>query len=124
MFNKEDYIAHRREKDGEIHWLSQHLEAVSMITGQLASKIKMKEQGELIGLLHDIGKSSKKFQDYIGSAVGLINPDEDDYVDAAGLRGKVDHSSAGAQFVYKELTNSRKEAALKSPLSPCGRGIG
>ena len=38
--------------------------------------------------LHDIGKASQGVQDYIKSAVGLINPDEDDYVDAAWKKGK------------------------------------
>src|SRR3990172_7676072 len=98
MFHNADYIAHRREKDGEIHWLSHHLETVSKITGEFSSKIGLKEQGELLGLLHDIGKASQEFQKYIKSAVGLINPDEDDYIDATVKKGKVDHSTAGAQL--------------------------
>lgn len=110
MFCNSDYIAHRREKDCEVHWLSHHLEEVSKITGKFASKIGLKDQGELIGLLHDIGKASQEFQQYIKSAVGLINSDEDDYVDAAGLKGKVDHSSAGAQFIYREIAHNGKES--------------
>lgn len=110
MFCNSDYIAHRREKDCEVHWLSHHLEEVSKITGKFASKIGLKDQGELIGLLHDIGKASQEFQQYIKSAVGLINSDEDDYVDAAGLKGKIDHSSAGAQFIYREISHNGKEA--------------
>jgi CRISPR-associated endonuclease/helicase Cas3 len=110
MFKNADYIAHRREKDGEIHWLSHHLEEVSRLTGEFASKVELKEQGELIGLLHDIGKASHEFEQYIKSAIGLINPDEDDYVDAAGLKGKVDHSTAGAQLVNRELFSKGKEA--------------
>ena len=109
MFRNSEYIAHRRGKDGEIQNLVVHLEEVSKITGEFASKVGLKEQGELIGLLHDIGKASQKFEQYIKSAVGLINPDEDDYVDAAGLKGKVDHSTAGAQLVYRELSLKGKE---------------
>jgi len=110
MFLKnKDYIAHRREKDGEKHWLSQHLEEVSKKTGELASKIGLKDQGELIGLLHDIGKVSQEFQQYIKSAVGLINSGEDDYVDVAGKKGKVDHSTAGAQLICQELSQNEKE---------------
>ncbi|HAJ57044.1 MAG TPA: CRISPR-associated helicase/endonuclease Cas3 [Candidatus Omnitrophica bacterium] len=103
MFKGTDYIAHRREKDGEIHGLSYHLEAVSKKTGEFASKVGLKEQGEIIGLLHDIGKASHEFKQYIKSAVGLIKPDEDDYVDVAGLKGKVDHSTAGAQVIYRNI---------------------
>lgn len=110
MFLNADYIAHRREKDGEIHWLSQHLAEVSKKTGEFASKIGLKEQGEIIGLLHDIGKASHEFEQYIKSAVDLINPDEDDYVNAAGLKGKVDHSTAGAQLIYRNLAEKGTEA--------------
>src|SRR3990170_2905777 len=110
MFHNANYIAHRREKDGEIQSLTDHLKKVSKKTGDFASKIGLKDQGELIGLLHDIGKASQEFEQYIKSAVGLINPDEDDYVDAAGLKGKVDHSTAGAQFIYRSLADKGTEA--------------
>jgi CRISPR-associated endonuclease/helicase Cas3 len=110
MFREGDYIAHQREKDGEIQSLADHLEEVSKRTGEFASKIGLKEQGELLGLLHDIGKASQEFEQYIKSSVGLINPDEDDYVDVAGLKGKVDHSTAGAQLVYRTLAQNGDEA--------------
>ena len=61
-------------------------------------------QGELLGLLHDLGKYSTAFQSYIQSATGLLNQDEDEeFVDAAGLKGKIDHSTSGAQWVWQEL---------------------
>src|SRR4030043_2187909 len=110
MFRNTDYIAHSREKDGEIQSLVNHLEEVSKKTGEFASKVGLKEQGEIIGLLHDLGKASQEFVQYIKSAVGLINPDEDDYVDAAGLKGKVDHSTAGAQLVYRKLAPNGNDA--------------
>src|SRR4030067_2761103 len=112
MFLNADYIAHRREKDGEIQSLVDHLEEVSKKTGEFTSKIGLKEQGELLGLLHDIGKASQEFEQYIKSSVGLINSDEDDYVDAAGLKGKVDHSTAGAQLVYRTLAQNGNEAGF------------
>jgi len=56
-----------------------------------------------MGLLHDAGKYSKTFQDYIGSAVGQINPDAEEYVDAKGLKGKIDHSTSGAQYIWRML---------------------
>ncbi|MFH1824165.1 MAG: CRISPR-associated helicase Cas3' [Candidatus Firestonebacteria bacterium] len=105
MSKHEIYIAHRREKDGKIQDLLSHLKNVSKQAGIFASKIGLKKQGELIGLLHDLGKVSKKFSDYIKSAVGLIAPDEDDYVDSVGKKGRVDHSSAGAQLIFNKLFN-------------------
>lgn len=110
MFRNADYIAHCREKDGEIQTLVNHLQGVSKKTGEFTSKIGLKEQGELLGLLHDIGKASQEFEQYIKSSVGLINSDEDDYVDAAGLKGKVDHSTAGAQFVHRTLAQDGNDA--------------
>lgn len=98
------YIAHQRKADGAVQSLEAHLLGVSEIAKLLAAKIGLGRQGEVIGLLHDLGKYSKEFQDYIQSAVGLINPDEDDFVDARGLKGKVDHSTAGAQLVWEELS--------------------
>jgi len=120
MFRNSKYVAHHREKDGEIQDLAIHLEEVSRKTGEFASKIGMKEQGELIGLLHDIGKASQEFEKYIKSAVGLINPDEDDYVDAAGKKGKVDHSTAGAQLIYRNLVDKGPEGLFAAQvLSLC-----
>ncbi len=97
-------IAHWRSSDKHPHHLRDHLKDVGALSAAFASKLKLDEAGELIGLLHDLGKYSKEFQDYIRSALGLKNPDEDDYVDVAARRGKVDHSSAGAQFVWRALS--------------------
>jgi CRISPR-associated endonuclease/helicase Cas3 len=96
-------LAHWRASDQTAQDLDVHLTNVGYFSGVFASKIQLGSAGELIGLLHDIGKYSQEFQAYIKSAEGLINPDEDDYVDAEQKKGKVDHSSAGAQFVWKIL---------------------
>jgi len=98
------YVAHQRKVDGAVQSLECHLLGVADIAKSFAAKIGLKEHGELIGLLHDLGKYSNEFQVYLQSAVGLINPDEDDYVDARGLKGKVDHSTAGAQLVWEDLS--------------------
>ncbi len=102
--NTFSYIAHRRKQDGAVQSLEEHLLGVAEIAKSFATKIGLEEQGELIGLLHDLGKYSKQFQTYLQSSIGMIDPDEDDFVDARGLRGKVDHSTAGAQFVWEELS--------------------
>jgi len=99
-----NYIAHQRKIDGAVQSLEEHLLGVAHLAKSFAAKIGLKEQGEIAGLLHDLGKYSKEFQTYLRSAVRLINPDEDDFVDAQGLKGKVDHSTAGAQLVWEELS--------------------
>ncbi len=120
MFRNSDYMAHRREIDGGIQSLSKHLKEVSEQAGKFALKIGLKEHGEMIGLLHDIGKASHEFEQYIKSAVGLINPDEDDYVDAEGLKGKIDHSTAGAQLIYRNIAGKgAEELFVAQVLSLC-----
>ena len=75
-------------------------------------KVDLGMQGEVIGLLHDLGKYSDEFQAYLQSAVGLINPDEDEFVDAKGLKGKVDHSTAGAQLIWRELSRQSRTGGI------------
>ena len=99
------YIAHQRKTDGTKQSLERHLLEVAELSKTFASKIGLTEPGELIGLVHDLGKYNKEFQDYLKSAVGLLNQDEDeDFVDAQRLKGKIDHSTAGAQLVWAEIT--------------------
>ncbi len=98
------YIAHQRKSDRAEQSLEAHLLGVSIIAKNLATKIGLQSHGELIGLLHDLGKYSKEFQDYLKSAIGLIEQDEDDYIDAKSKKGKVDHSTAGAQLIWQELS--------------------
>ena len=103
-----DFIAHRREKDGEIQSLWDHLLETSHLSTAFAGKIGLQRHGELLGLLHDLGKASAEFDRYIRSATGLIDPDEDDYVDAEEQKGEIDHSSAGAQIIYNALSKKDK----------------
>lgn len=97
------FVAHVRG-DGEVQCLESHLFQVSKLSAELAEKFGLATHGELIGLLHDLGKYSGAFQAYIQSATGLLNQDEDEeFVDAAGLKGKIDHSTSGAQFIWQNL---------------------
>jgi CRISPR-associated endonuclease/helicase Cas3 len=99
-----NHIAHVRKSDGQIQSLSDHLSGVAQLSREFSTKIGLPLQGEIIGLLHDFGKYSEEFQNYLKSAVEILDPDEDDFVDATGLKGKIDHSTAGAQLVWQELT--------------------
>ena len=82
-----EYIAHIRSSDRKIQTLENHLCEVSEIASELAEKAGSREAGALLGLMHDFGKYSSEFQNYIKSAMGEINPDEDDYIDAKGMKG-------------------------------------
>jgi CRISPR-associated endonuclease/helicase Cas3 len=110
-------IAHRRDSDGAVQSVSEHLCAVARLSARYAGAIGLPDFGELLGLAHDIGKYSDDFQVYIRSATGLIDEDSDDYVDAAGRRGKVDHSTAGAQLLYKKLAARGKKATYAGEIA-------
>jgi CRISPR-associated endonuclease/helicase Cas3 len=103
-------IAHIRQSDHSKQPLRDHLTEVSSLAGKFAEKLGLKTHGELIGLLHDLGKASNRFQNYIRSAEGLIDPDQDDYIDPKAQKGKIDHSSAGAQYVFSQVSNLGSEA--------------
>ncbi len=108
----DEFIAHRR-KDGDCQNLAQHLLEVSSLARCFSGKIGLGFSGELIGLLHDLGKYSREFQQYLRSAVGLLEQDkDDDYVNAASKKGKVDHSTAGAQTLWLELSRRGQLAQI------------
>ena len=99
-----NFIAHRRKCDSKEQTVHEHLIEVSRICRCLAEKVNAPDIGELLGLLHDFGKYGHQFQVYLQSATGMLNPDVDDeFVDFEVLKGKIDHSSAGAQWVWEKL---------------------
>lgn len=100
------FIAHRRSTDGATQTLEEHLQSVGRLSACNAGKLDLAVAGEVLGLLHDLGKYSKEFQDYLASATGLIDQDADDFVDANRLQGKIDHSTAGAQFIWQRLADA------------------
>jgi CRISPR-associated endonuclease/helicase Cas3 len=105
------YVAHYRESDQTIQTIREHLEATSLHAKRFAGKIGLDIIGELTGLIHDMGKYSSKYQLYIKSAVNLFLPGDEGYVDADKLKGKIDHSTAGAQWVkniHKDATKIDK----------------
>ena len=108
------YIAHVRTSGKDEQTVAIHLQEVAEITKKLAGKINAPDAGELIGLLHDFGKYSTDFQNYIKSGTGLLNPNfDEDYVDAKALKGRIDHSSAGAQWIWQELSKYGKNGEGK-----------
>jgi CRISPR-associated endonuclease/helicase Cas3 len=124
------YIAHIRQEDKMEQSLDCHLRAVGKLAAANASKLEapavggaepetLAGVGELLGLLHDLGKYSKAFQDYLKSATGLIEQDADDYVDSEKLRGQIDHSTAGAQFLWKALGNEGVSGLVAQMLALC-----
>ena len=109
------YIAHENQP------LRDHLQGVAKLSRKNAEKIGCSDYGELLGLLHDLGKYSKSFQDYIRSAIGMLDPDTDEeFVEAVELKGRIDHSTAGAQLIWTRFSSGTPaERLLAQILSLC-----
>jgi len=101
---QKEFVAHYRSCDDKIQTVCKHLKGVAKTSKSFAAKIGLSDAGALLGLLHDLGKYSESFQNYIKSGTGLLNPDIDDaYLDVKAFKGKIDHSTAGAQWVWQQF---------------------
>lgn len=89
--NHAQFIAHVREKDGQIQTLASHLQGVGELASQFAAKFGVSNIGRLTGIWHDLGKYQQAFQERIRKLTGYDVDDEG----ASGSAPKVDHSSAG-----------------------------
>lgn len=83
-----NYIAHIR--DTKIQTVEEHLQGVAGLTGIYASKFGLTSCGQLAGLLHDIGKLTDGFQQYI-------------LQEKSAQKGP-DHSTAGAVYMNRFLS--------------------
>lgn len=101
------FIAHPAE-NGADQSVDEHSFDVAMLASQFATKFGLSKSGYIIGLLHDFGKYSCSFQNYIRSAIGRVNPDSEDYIDPVVNKGHIDHSSAGAQYLFHSLAKEFK----------------
>jgi len=114
-----DIIARYRQSDGSPQPLIEHLEGVAELASMFTGKIGLPTMGRLMGWHHDDGKSSKAFQDYLKSSEGKIEPDDDDFIDARKAKGKIDHSTAGAQFIRRESGASNVQQVAASIMALC-----
>lgn len=78
--------------------LNCHLFGVSRLTQKHSAKLGLGSAGALVGLLHDFGKYSFAFQEYLRRVT--VNEDTES---PDPERGKIDHSTAGAQRIWREL---------------------
>jgi CRISPR-associated endonuclease/helicase Cas3 len=108
------FLAHA-ESDGRSQLLLDHLVSVSHAARRSAEKIGLGPAGATIGLMHDLGKYSRDFQRYLRH----IPPDQDTEQQEL-KRGMVDHSTAGAQTIWRSLEGKgRLEQAVGEILSIC-----
>ena len=96
-------LAHIRQADGKKQPLEEHLLSVAKLAGFFARKIGLTSSGQIAGCSHDMGKYSGIFQQYLLSANGMIEQDSDEFIDPVSSKGKIDHSTAGAQYLWNRL---------------------
>lgn len=87
------YYAHSLENESVEKWqlLEEHLDNVAQLAKKFATEFNAGDWAYLAGLWHDWGKGSREFQAYLRKANNIIDDFKEHY------RGKVDHSSFGAQ---------------------------
>ncbi|KRM56733.1 hypothetical protein C5L31_000135 [Secundilactobacillus malefermentans] len=90
------YIGHIGQDDDRIQELSTHLLSVRDMCYQWGKEIGLAHVCGLAGWLHDMGKYSDTFQDYI-----IKSHDND----PSAIRGSVDHATAGAIFLANYSQN-------------------
>lgn len=88
-----EMTAHIRKYDGEEQSVFSHLEQTAELAGEYAESIDMRSFARLQGLLHDVGKLTARFNEYIHGS-GKYN------------RGDIDHSYSGAKLIYEIAVKS------------------
>lgn len=87
------FIAHIREADHSKQTVQEHLEAVAHLARTYGESIGFGAHAELAGLLHDMGKFTIKFTEYLENAV----------IHGEIATTKIDHSTAGAKYLYERF---------------------
>ncbi|MEG1497351.1 MAG: CRISPR-associated helicase Cas3' [Clostridiales bacterium] len=94
---KQPYYAHKTD-DGRKQRVKEHCENVAEIAKNYAASVKIENTAYLAGLYHDIGKNSLEFQTYLDQNNDILSQTYKKI-----NRGDIDHSYAGAKFLYENL---------------------
>lgn len=89
------FIAHIREADHSIQTVQEHLEAVANLARTYGESLGFGAHAELAGFLHDMGKYTTEFSEYLENAV----------IHGEVAKTKIDHSTAGAKYLYENFYN-------------------
>ncbi len=96
-------IAHYRSYDQTPQSVLDHLCETAELCSKFTAKIGLPISGQLLGLLHDLGKYSGAFQKFIYAATGLAG--EQAQKDAENMPAhERDHATAGAQYLWNRIS--------------------
>lgn len=98
------YYARSKNNNGEKETVKHHLKRTSELCGEYTAQFTSKEIGKYMGLFHDFGKYSEKFQNVLD-----------------GIEHNVDHAFAGAAFLLATLFPKQKEKSKFWSLYVCIR---
>ena len=97
------YLAHIRRDGSKEQSMEDHLLRVGNLMKEDAARLGLSSLAYLIGVLHDLGKCTKEFADYLD----WCRKNQGDN----SRKGTVDHSSAGGQFLMQRY-GRRGDSAL------------
>ena len=92
-------IARFCEKTKKVQSVKDHLDNVSAYCVNRARGINLENTAHIIGLLHDMGKLSVDFQEYIE---GILNNNDKQ------KGSKVDHAVFGARYIYEKYKDGNR----------------
>ena len=105
----EAYLAHIQRDGSAEQTVPEHLRRVGELMTEFAAGIGLSATARLIGLLHDLGKCTKAFADYL--AYCRLNPDDH------SRRGTIDHASAGGQLLLRRYGAHSEEGQLAADMA-------
>ena len=92
------FAAHIRASDKAVQTVGEHCKNTASLAESYLVNLDLANAGKIIGLLHDAGKLTKEFDDYINGA-------------SKAARGSIDHSYAGAKYLADMSDDERKAIA-------------